>query len=332
MKKQLLGVAVIGLTLVLAACGDDSTASGSEEAEQTVTIGYFPNLNHAPAMIAKEKNIYEDHLGDDVNVDYQTFPDGSEFMTALAAGEIEGGLVGPGPAMNNYISGVDVEMIAASSTGGTVIVSRDGSNIQTAQDIDSDTFISPRVGCTHDVQFETYMKDLGVTSERTGGTMNHVTGKPAQYTTMFENNDVDVATAPEPWGSVLESKKNANVVIDSDDISFGETLPAAVFVTSSELSDNDPELVQSLIDAHQESIDYTNDHTDEAIDMTINAIDDITGQKLERDVMESAWERIDFESDINANTIQAFGDSSYDLQFLKEQPDFSDLVNKQFID
>ncbi|RYG73754.1 aliphatic sulfonate ABC transporter substrate-binding protein [Lentibacillus lipolyticus] len=321
---------MIGALLILAACGGGSEASGNGEKE-TVTIGYFPNLNHAPAMVAKQKEMYQDHLGDSVNVKYQTFPDGSTFMKALASGDIQGGLVGPGPAMNSYISGVDVQIIGASSTGGTVIVSRDGSGIKSWEDIKGKTFISPRVGCTHDVQFETYMKEKGVTSKRIGGSMKHVTGKPARYQSMFKKGDVDVATAPEPWASVMEAEVDANVVIPTSEVAFGETLPAAVFVTSDDMAENSSEQIQKLIDAHKEAIAYINDNPDEAIDITINGIADITGQELEKSVIENAWKRTNFTYKVNEEVIQKFGNASHDLQFLKEKPDFTGFVNKTFI-
>ncbi|TFJ94333.1 aliphatic sulfonate ABC transporter substrate-binding protein [Lentibacillus salicampi] len=322
---------MISTLLVLAACGGSGEASGDKESE-TVTIGYFPNLNHAPAMVAKQKEMYEDHLGENVKVEYQTFPDGSTFMKALATGEIQGGLVGPGPAMNNFISGVDVQIIGASSTGGTVIVSRDGSGIKSWEDVEGSTFISPRVGCTHDVQFETYMKENGVTSERTGGSMVHVTGEPARYQSMFENGDVDVATAPEPWASVMEEEVDANVVIPTSEISFGETLPAAVMVTSDDMIENNSEQVQKLVDAHKEAVAYINENPDEAIDITIEGIADITDQQLKKSVMENAWERTDFTYEVDADVIQEFGNSSYDLQFLKEKPDFEGFVNTSFVE
>lgn len=331
MRKKILFL-LISVLFVLAAC---STASGGEnktDEKEKVVIGYFPNLNHAPAIVAREKALYEESLGDDFEVEYMTFSGGSDFMTALAAGEIHGGLVGPGPAMNSYISGVDVQLIAASSTGGTVIMSRKDSGILTPEDIADHTFISPHVGCTHDVQFETYMKEeLGVTSDRTGGTMKHVTGKPAQYTTMFESGNVDIATAPEPWASVLEAEQGANVVIDTPDVAFGETLPAAIFVTSSELINDSPELVQNLIDAHKQSVEFINDNAEEAIDITIKGIDEVTGQKLEHSIIENAWKRTFYDYDVNEDAVQAFGDASYDLKFLKEQPDFSEFIDKQFI-
>src|SRR5699024_2179656 len=176
----------ISALLILSACGGNSEASGNGESE-TITIGYFPNLNHAPAMVAKQKEMYEDHLGENVNVEYQTFPDGATFMKALAAGEIQGGLVGPGPAMNSFISGVDAQIIGASSTGGTVIVSRNGSGIKSWEDVEGKTYISPRVGRTHDDQFATNMQERGITTQRNGGSMIHVPDEPPQEQPQLAN-------------------------------------------------------------------------------------------------------------------------------------------------
>ncbi|HLS61050.1 MAG TPA: aliphatic sulfonate ABC transporter substrate-binding protein [Virgibacillus sp.] len=331
MKRAFLFI-LISLLTVISACSENSQSATDAAEKEKVVIGYFPNLNHAPAMVAKEKELYEKHLGEDVEVEYRTFPDGSLFMTALATGEIQGGLVGPSPAMNNYLSGVDVQIIAASSTGGTVIVSGKDSGIETPADIKDITFISPHIGCTHDVQFETYMKEMGVTSDRVGGSMKHVTGKPAQYGTMFESGSIDVATAPEPWASVLEAEQDVNVVIDTNEVSYGKTLPAAVFVTSSDMADKEPELIQQLMDAHKEAIDEINEHPEEAIDITIKAIDEITGQKLDQAIMEKAWERTFFEYELDEDVIQEFGDSSHDLEFYKEKPDFTDFVDLRFIE
>src|SRR5699024_7479599 len=175
--------------------------------------------------------------------------------------------------------------LAVIVTNGTGIMSKEDSRVEEREDIDNHSFISPYVGATHEVPIEAYMKEkLDMTTNRTGGTMKHVTGKPAQYTTMFENGDVDVATAPEPWASVLEAEQDANVVIDTPDIAFGTTLPAAIFVANSEFIEDSLELVEDLMDAHEEAIDYINDNPDDAIDITIQAIDDITGEELERPI------------------------------------------------
>lgn len=331
MKKSLLGLLTIVFFSVLVACGTSSTTN-SGDGERTITLGYFPNINHVPAMVAKSEGFYQEHLGDSINIEYKTFPDGASFMTALKTGEIEAGLVGPGPAMNNYTTGTDVKMIAGGSTGGTVILARDGSGIETLSDIEGKTFITPRVGCTHNVQFETYMKEHDITSERTGGEMIHTTGEPAQYQAMFESGKIDVAVAPEPWASVLQQETGANVIVGSDEVSFGQTLPASVLVTSGQLAEEDSELIQQIVDAHKEAITFINDNPEEAKQITIDDIEAETGQTLSTSVIDDAWENIGFTYELNADEVQAFGDASYDLKFLKEQPDFSNLIDTQFID
>ena len=54
-------------------------------------------------MVAREKGYYEKALGENVEIEYRTFPDGGTFMTALKSGDIDAGLVGPAPVMNNFL-------------------------------------------------------------------------------------------------------------------------------------------------------------------------------------------------------------------------------------
>lgn len=330
MRKTTLGLLALILSLgtLLAACSADGA-----QGKTKITLGYFPNMNHAATMVAIEKNYYQDILGDEVEVEFLTFPDGGKFMTALQSGDIQGGIVGPGPAMNHYLNGAKVQIIAASSTGGTVIMAREGSGIQTPEDISGRVFISPDVGCTHDVQFETYMKEIGITSNRIGGTMKHITGNPAQYQGMFESGQIDVSATPEPWASVLEESGKAYPIIEWNEVSFGETLPAAVYVTHSDLAQENPELVQKLIDAHQKATDYIAENPEQSKQIVIDSIKEITGQELSRSVVDKAWERTQFTTAIDAETLQAFADSSYDLKFPKipEQPDMSGLINDSFL-
>ncbi|TCN27950.1 aliphatic sulfonate ABC transporter substrate-binding protein [Mesobacillus foraminis] len=330
MKKALL-TAAMALTFagLLAGCGSED--AGKDKSEDKVVIGYFPNINHVPAMVAKEKGLFEKELGDGTKVEYKTFAEGGSFMTALKTGEIDAGLVGPGPAMNNYSTGADVQIIAGASTGGTVVLARKGSGIESVEDFAGKTFITPGVGCTHDVQYETFLEEAGITSERIGGTMKHLTGNPAQYSAMLKAGKIDIAVAPEPWAAVIEKETDAQVVIGWDEVSFGETLPASVMVASGEMTKENPEKIQKIIDAHKESIEFINENPEEAKEITIKDIKATTKQDLDKEVVDLAWERIGFTYEVDQDAIQAFSDSSYALKFLKDKPDFTALIDKNFI-
>ncbi|MBX0359131.1 aliphatic sulfonate ABC transporter substrate-binding protein [Halobacillus sp. Nhm2S1] len=334
MKKWLTIVALAVMSLVLAACGSDAGANSDDSGStEEITIGYFPNINHVAGMVAETKDMYSETLPDGTKVNYQYFPDGSSFMTAIETGDIQGGLVGPGPAMNHFTSGAEINVVAAGSTGGTVIMAREGAGIDSPEDLAGKTFVSPRVGCTHDVQFETMMKEeFGITSDRIDGEMKHVTGKPATYASLFETKNVDVATVPEPWASSIEEQGSGKVLVDTPDVAFGETLPAAVFVTSQKLVDENPDMVESIVEAHKKATDFINENPEEAKQIAIDKIKDITDQELSKEVIDRAWERIDFTYDVNEENLQKFADSSYDLEFLKEKPDLTGLVDTSFLD
>ncbi|MBT2689322.1 aliphatic sulfonate ABC transporter substrate-binding protein [Bacillus sp. ISL-47] len=329
MKKVFIWIAVLfTFAGLLAGCGSSEKSSGSED---KIVIGYFPNINHVPAMVAKDQGYFEKQLGDGTKVEYKTFAEGGSFMTALKTGDIDAGLVGPGPAMNNYSTGADVKVIAGASTGGTVVLAREGVEINSLEDFQGKTFITPGVGCTHDVQYETYLEEAGITSARIGGTMKHLTGNPAQYASMLKTGKVDIAVAPEPWAAVIEQETNAQVVIGWDEVSFGETLPASVLVATGEAVKNSPDKVQKIVDAHKDAVKFIEENPEEAKAITIKDIKEVTGQELEKEVVDRAWERIGFTYEVNAEAIQAFADSSYTLKFLKDKPEFSELIAKNFI-
>ena len=331
MKKAILLLTFLfTAAMVLAGCGSSNSTSTSAGKEKIV-IGYFPNINHVPAMVAKNKGFFEQQLGDGTTIEYKTFAEGGSFMTALKTGEIDAGLVGPGPAMNNYSTGADVKIIAGASTGGTVVLARKGVEINSVEDFAGKSFITPGVGCTHDVQYETYLEEQGITSQRIGGTMKHLTGQPAQYAAMLKAGKVDIVVAPEPWAAVIEKETGAEVVIGWDEVSFGETLPASVMVTSGKMIEEKPETVQKIIDAHKDAVKFINENPAEAQEITIKDIKETTGQELEKDVVELAWERIGFTHEVDAQAIQDFSDSSYALKFLKDKPDFKTLIDDSLL-
>lgn len=320
-------VLIIG---VLAACGGGNETSSGKEGKEKVVIGYFPNIDHAPAMIAREKGYYEEALGENVEIEYRTFPDGGTFMTALKSGEIDAGLVGPGPVLNNYSNGANVKIIGGASTGGTVVVASEQSGIENLEDMKGKTFITPGIGCTHDVQFETFLMEKSMddlASARIGGSLKHVTGNPATYQGMFETGQVDLAAVPEPWATIL-IENGANVVVSTEEIAYGENLPNVVLVASGNLIEENKELVQGLVNAQQKAVDFIHNNREVTQDIAIKAIKDLTKQEMDKEIVAKAMDRMTYTTEIDEEVLKEFGQSSFDLEFLKETPNFDGLVLK----
>jgi len=125
-KKTILMSILLITILVITGCGDKSTKTTAEVKE--ITIGYFPNLTHAPGIVGVAKGSFTEEF-DGIKINVKTFPKGALFMDAMATGQVDIGYVGPGPVLNRYLQGSKVKVLASASVAGNVIVGNGDSNI-----------------------------------------------------------------------------------------------------------------------------------------------------------------------------------------------------------
>jgi len=111
----------------------------------------------------------------------------------------------------------------------------------------------------------------------------------------------------------------------------GKTLPNTILVTSNQAVEEDKGVIEQIVKAHNEAVTFINENPEEAKRITVDSIKEITNQELDKDVVESAWSKITYTTNVDSETIQAFANSSHDLKFLKEKPDFANLIDLQFI-
>ncbi|MBU9713434.1 aliphatic sulfonate ABC transporter substrate-binding protein [Bacillus tamaricis] len=327
--------------LLLVGCGEGEDQQGSQTStegdtggEKTgdVTIGYFPNLDHAAAIVGKEKGYFEEELVN-YNVDFTHFPNGNDFIDALDAGNIDLGYVGPGPAINYFLSGGDVVVIGAAANGATLIVSREDSGILTLEDFDGGSFCTPGNGCTHNVQLEIMLNEIGLKSNRLGGTVEHQSRvNPASMVAMFEQGQIDAAAAPEPWGTLLVEEHNANVVTEWNEVFLGKELASVVIVTSSDFLESHPDAVEQALRAHKRSVDFAHENTSDTLNTVNDLIFNLTQSRLPEHVLEKAWERMVVTTETHGEALQAWATASYELQFMDVEPDLDGFVDTSILD
>jgi NitT/TauT family transport system substrate-binding protein len=324
MKKLFLLVVFMLLLVVLAACGSSESDS--------VTIGYFPNLDHAAGIIAKEKGFFAEELKE-TEVDFFNFPNGNEFIDALNSGSIQLGYVGPGPAINFFLAGGDIVVLGAAANGATLIVAREGSGIETLEDFADKSFCTPGNGCTHNVQLEIMLKDIGLTTSRSGGVVEHQPSvNPANMMIMFEQGEIDAAAAPEPWGTYLVEEFGAKVITEWNEVFLGETLASVVVVTTSEFLKENPEQVDQFLRAHKRAVEYTHENKDDTL-VTINdLLYDLSQTRLPESVLANAWERMVVTTETHPDALQAWANASYDLNFIDKEPNLDGFVDTSRLD
>lgn len=333
-NKFWLFAVVAVVTLVLAACGgkddNDSADEGKKDAAQEVRIGYFPNMTHIATIVALEKGFYKEQLGDDVKITTNTFNDGSAFMEAMNTDAIDLGTVGPTPALTNYLKSPKHEIVSGAVNGGAVLVVRKDSGIDSVEDLAGKTVAIPTFGSTQDIALMKALKDAGLKVKASGGDVNTVKQAPADTAALFVQKQVDAAATQEPWGVNIEKNADAKLLLGPDEFAWGNESTNTVVVAQTDFTKENPELTEKVLKAHAEAVAFINDNPDEAVDLFLKHVKDITGKALSEDEVKEAFKRLTPTTDVNEKVLQEMATISKEAGYTTKD-DITGLVNLSYL-
>jgi NitT/TauT family transport system substrate-binding protein len=266
--KKLLAVAAVTATLTtaLTACGsDDDSASGGSK----ITFGYIGDFNGTSLLaVAEKEGLWEDA---GLEVETKVFTDGPTQITALGAGDLDYGYIGPG-AVWLPASG-QAKIVAVNTLGGADrVIAQPG--IDSIEDLEGKKVAVPE-GTSGDMI-------LGLALEAAGMTRDDVELVPMDPPTIvsaFSSGKVDAAgifypsidTIKQQVPDLVELAQNSDF---SDDFAF----PTA-FVAGNDVDDETNAEVVAVL---REAMDFRAEHTDEAIAATAEMIDQPV-EAVERD-------------------------------------------------
>src|ERR687889_2020293 len=302
---------------------------------QILRIGYFPNINHAQAVIGLGNGTFQKALGDNIEVKTTIFNAGPSAMEALFAKQVDVTYVGPNPAINAYVvsQGKDVRIISGASSGGAVFVVRNDSEIQSTKDFANKKFASPQLGNTQDVALRKYLLDNGYKTKENGGNVEVVPANPSDILTLMLKKELDGAWVPEPWGARLIKEANARLFIDERDL----WPPNGQFVTSdivarTDYLQNNPDIIKKLLAAHVDETLWINSHKEEAIKAFNVELAKITGQIIPEDQLRGALARMELTYDPIKLSLFQSANNAFDIGFLgKTRPDLSGIYDLKLL-
>ena len=321
-NKVLLGIIAILLVGVLAGC-EIGAAS-----EDEVNIGYFPNLSHAGGIVGMSEGIYENAL-EGYQINEMTFPNGSLFMDSLSTGQIDIGFVGPGPVLNRYLQGGDVVILANATKGENVLVLREGLEYNGPKDLAGLTIATASTGCTHDLLLRKMLAEEGMAVEENGGTVKRIAQRPATNIGMMEQGQIDGALVSEPWASMMEAQGVGRVVVEFDQVPWGGEVPATVIAARRDFVEENPQIVEAFLKAHEESVAFINDNEEESIEILQSEIKRITDQELELDTLKSSLKRVVFTPVLDQQVVTEFAALLTELGFVDSDRDLKDIFWEQ---
>ena len=333
MKKNILFLTILTLVVaVLAACGGKEEKTAEKDSAKEIRIGYFPNMTHIATIVALEKDFFAEQFGEDVTISASTFNDGSAFMEAMSTNSIDLGTVGPTPALNTYVKNPEHEIIAGAVNGGAVLVVGKDSGINSVADLKGKKVAVPTFGSTQDVGLMKSLRDAGLTASSTGnGDVTTIKQAPADTAALMLSGEIEAAATQEPWGVNIETNGNAKLLLDETQFAWGSESTNTVVTARKEFTSNNPELTKKALKAHAQAVDFINENPEEAIQLFLDHVKELTGKELSKDEVTKAFARLTPTTDVKEEILKEMATISKDAGYISTN-NIDGLVNLSYLE
>ena len=305
---------LIAVTVAPVAC---SSASSETTELESVRLGYFPNVTHAPAILGVTEGYFQTELGE-VRLATATFNAGTEAIEALFSGAIDMAFIGPNPAINAFArsDGEAVRIVAGTTSGGAALVVRAG--IDDPGELTGCRLATPSLGNTQDVALRAWLVDRGYASSlEGGGEVSILPQSNAQTLQTFLSGDIDGAWVPEPWASRLVLEGGGHVLVDESDLwPEGRFVTTHLVVSTSFLQEH-PDEVSAVLRGLIQAIDYALENSEAAQSAVNGHIEELTGKALPSDVVSAAWGNLTFTLDPVAASLRTSADNAVAVGLLE---------------
>lgn len=328
MKLKRVGTFLIAITIATSFLGCSSNRNSSSDSNTKVRVGFFPNITHSQALIGKNQGRFQKLLGNKYSIEWKQFNAGPAEIEALLAGELDIGYIGPGPAVNGYArSKGEIQIIAGASDAGAVLVARKDVDIKDVKDLQGKKVAIPQFGNTQDLSLRALLKENGLKDKTKGGNVEIVRAENPDIKTLLDQNRIDAALVPEPWGARLEKEIGVKLVLDYNKVWREGQYSTAVIVARKDFIKSHPEVIENFLKAHVDITDYMNENKESAKSVINDEIGKLTKKPLAKEVLNNSFKRITSTNDPEKQSIEEMTDLSVSVGFLRERPDLKDLFN-----
>jgi len=307
---------------------NDTTTSAD-----VIRIGYYPNINHAQAVIGLGNGDFQKALGN-VKVETQIFNAGPSAIEALFANQIDVAYIGPNPTINGYIKsdGEAFHIIAGVASGGAVFVIRNDAGINSVDDFSGKKFSSPQLGNTQDVALRAYLLKNGYKTIENGGNVEVIPAKNADILTLMLKKEIDGAWVPEPWGAKIIKEANSRIFVDESDLWPQGKFVSAHIIVSTKYLQNHPDVIKKLLVAHVDKTQWINQNKEESFKVFNEELEKITGKTIPEDELQEAFSRIEITYDPVKESLFKSANDAFDIGFLGDtRPDISGIYDLKLL-
>ncbi len=322
-RPAAIAAALSGFVLLLSACSSAAAAPGAAGGPPLgeVNIGYFPNVTHAPGLVADAKGKFTERFAElNAKVNTKSFNAGPDVIQAILSGSLDISYIGPNPTVTAYLQsqGKGIRVIAGSTSGGAALVVKPG--ITGVDQLRGRKLATPQLGNTQDIALRHWLAANGLTATQDGGgDVSILPQANSAAVQAFAAGEIDGGWLPEPFATRLVNA-GGKVLVDEATL-----WPDGQFVTTNVIARTEfvaehPEAVRAFVEAHLDALAAIEADPAGARAAVADQIKRITEQQLEPAVLEAAWQNLEFTPDPLAATLKTSAEHAAAVGLLPEKP------------
>jgi taurine transport system substrate-binding protein len=212
-------------------------ASLAQAADKTVTIGYQADVE--PSKLAQAKGLYEKDSGYRIN--WRKFNTGADVIYAMASGDVQVGFTGSSPLAAGITRGLPIEtfLVAAEIGSAEAFVVRNGSSINTPQDLIGKKIAVPFVSTSH-YSLLAALKHWNIPASR----VTVLDLAPPEIAAAWQRGDIDGAYVWEPTLSKIQ--KTGKIFTTSAEVRKWGSPTFLAWVVRKDFARSDPNVLVSF--------------------------------------------------------------------------------------
>ncbi|MCX5372119.1 MULTISPECIES: ABC transporter substrate-binding protein [unclassified Streptomyces] len=266
MRRLFAGLAAGTFLLATAACGssDDSgtsTGSSSSGGTTTVKLGLIPIVDVAPVYLGVKQGFYEKH---GLKLSITTAQGGAAIVPGVVSGQFQFGFSNMTSLMVAQSNNVPVQAVSngIASTGvqgkdfGAITVKKD-SPLKSAKDLEGKKVAINTLKNINETAVRESVRKAGGDPDR----VKFVELAFDQMPAALDSGQIDAAMVVEP--ALATVKSQGGVEIASPLVDVAPNLTVAMYFTSTQYAQKNPDVVKKFQEATAESLAYADAHPDE---------------------------------------------------------------------
>jgi NitT/TauT family transport system substrate-binding protein len=318
--RRLLVALLVGLALVLAACGDDDDGGGGGgggSEQTTLKVGVIPIADVAPLYLGIDQGFFEE---EQLKIEPQLAEGGAAITPAVLSGDFQIGFSNTISLLIAASKDLPVQIISQGVLAGTseseawadLLVLKDGP-IKDPKDLEGKTIAVNTLNNICEVTIKASLEKGGVAVDE----LKFAEVPFPDMNAALEQKRVDAACAVEPF--VSQGKAGAARGIDPFYIRTAPDLTVATYFTSTQYAEENADVVDRFVRAMNKSLEYAQANPDEVRRILLDYTE-IPPEAAEQ-IKLPVWR-----TDLNEPTIELLAELSEKYGLIEERPDLNELI------